>query len=416
MAGQDVEMSATRPIATVIAPAPRVVIMLVVGIVLVGVAVAFFSEFLLALILYLPNVCIGALLVIRRPRNPLGWLLMAIAWAFVGGFVPVPATAESLQAGTASAVAMLVAWWSSWSWFIAFAMYFVIMVIFPAGKLPTGRWHRPAGVAIAVAMVSVVLVALAPTIDVHRWEGASDGSAPTFTIASPLSFLPDEPPWSWLTRSQPLAVAVVLSLLAGGVGSMVVRVRRAKGLEREQLRWMVAALTAVTVTLVLSVVLSAIFGDAVPGIALLPVVVAFALPAGATAVAVLRYRLYEIDRIVSRTIAYGLLTVILVTTYASAILVLQGPLRSVLGGDTISVALSTLVVAALFQPIRRRVQRAVDRRFDRARFDAERTAAAFAERLRDEVDIAAVVSDLDVTVQSSLKPAKIGLWLRKGTA
>jgi len=144
------------------------------------------------------------------------------------------------------------------------------------------------------------------------------------------------------------------------------------------------------------------------------VVVTFALPAVATAVAILRYRLYEIDRIVSRTIAYGLLTVILVAAYWGAILLLQGPLRTVLGGDTISVALSTLVVAALVQPIRRRVQHAVDRRFDRARFDAESTAAAFAERLRDQVDIAAVVSDLDLTVQSSLKPATIGLWLRKG--
>ena len=130
-------------------------------------------------------------------------------------------------------------------------------------------------------------------------------------------------------------------------------------------------------------------------------------------IAMLRYRLYEIDRIVSRTIAYGVLTVILVAAYGSAILVLQGPLRAVLGGDTISVALSTLVVAALFQPIRRRVQHAVDRRFDRARFDAELTAAAFAERLRDQVDIAAVVSDLDRTVRSSLKPATAILWLRK---
>jgi hypothetical protein len=409
-------MTATRPIATTVSHAPPSVTLLVGAIVLVGVPVAFVSEIGLALILYLPNVCIGALLVIRRPRNPIGWLLMGIGWAFVGGTVPVPATAEALQAGTASLLAMLVAWWSSWSWFIAFALYLVITIIFPAGHLPTGRWRRPAGVAIAAALFAVVLVAQAPTIDVHRWDGSRDGLAPTFTIASPMSFLPDEPPWSWLTRSQPLAVSLVLCLLVGGAGSLFVRVGRASGLERQQLRWMVAALSAVTATLTFNVLLSAMFGDAVPGVALIAVIVTFPLPAIAIGVAILRYRLYEIDRIVSRTIAYAVLTAILVASYAAAILVLQGPLGTVLGGDTISVALSTLVVAALFQPIRRRVQRAVDRRFDRARFDAEQTAAAFAERLRDEVEIAAVVSDLDVTVRSSLKPTKIGLWLRKGTA
>jgi hypothetical protein len=408
-------MSAPRSNPAAVAPASRLVVTLVAAIVVVGLPIAFFSEILLALILYVPNVLIGALLVIRRPRNPIGWLLIAIGWAFVGGLVPVPATAESLQAGTASPLAILAAWWSSWSWFVAFVLYLVLMIIFPAGHLPTSRWRRPAAVAIAAASIAVILVAQAPTIDVHRWEGAA-GSGPTLTIANPMSILPDDPPWSWLTRSQPLAVALVLSLLVAGAGSMFVRVRRASGLEREQLRWMVAALTAVTASLAFNVSLSAILGDAVPEIALVPVLVAFALPAVATAVAILRYRLYEIDRIVSRTIAYGVLTVILVAAYGSVILVLQGPLRAVLGGDTISVALSTLVVAALFQPIRRRVQHAVDRRFDRARFDAELTAAAFAERLRDQVDIAAVVSDLDVTVQSALKPANIGLWLRKGTA
>jgi hypothetical protein len=412
MARQDASMSATRPIPGTVAPASPLVVGLVAAIVLVGLLIALVGEFLLALVLYLPNVLIGALLVIRRPRNPIGWLLIGIGWAFVGGLVPVPATAGALLAGTASPLAFLGAWWSSWSWFVAFALYLVLMIIFPAGHLPTGRWRGPAWLAIAGSSLAVLVLAQAPSIDVHRWDGAV-GPGPILTIANPFSLLPDEPPWSWLTRSQPLAVALVLGLLVAGAISMVVRVRRASGLEREQLRWMVAALTAVTVTLVFAVFESAILGDAAPGIALVPVLLAFALPAVATAVAILRYRLYEIDRIVSRTIAYGVLTVILVAAYGSAILVLQGPLRAVIGGDTISVALSTLAAAALFQPIRWRVQHAVDRRFDRARFDAEVTAAAFAERLRDQVDIAAVVSDLDATIRSSLKPAKAILWLRK---
>jgi hypothetical protein len=122
--------------------------------------------------------------------------------------------------------------------------------------------------------------------------------------------------------------------------------------------------------------------------------------------------LFEIDRIVSRTIAYGLIIAVLLVTYTGAILVLQGPLGAVLGGDTVSVALSTLVVAALFQPLRGRMKRIVDHRFDRARFDAERTSAAFSERLRNEVDIATVTADLHLTVRDALKPTTAALWLR----
>jgi hypothetical protein len=172
MAGQDAPMSATRPIPRPAASAPPLVVALVAAIVLVGLLIAAFGEILLALILYLPNVLIGALLVIRRPWNPIGWLLIGIGWAFVGGLVSVPATARELLGGTASPVALLAAWWSSWSWFGAFALYLALMVIFPAGHLPTGRWRGPAALAIAGASFAVVVLAQAPTIDVHRWIGA----------------------------------------------------------------------------------------------------------------------------------------------------------------------------------------------------------------------------------------------------
>jgi hypothetical protein len=139
---------------------------------------------------------------------------------------------------------------------------------------------------------------------------------------------------------------------------------------------------------------------------------AFAFFPIAIGIAILRYRLFEIDRLVSRTIAYVVITAVLVAAYASVILLLQGPLGTVTGGDTIPVAISTLVVAALFQPLRRRVQSIVDRRFDRARFDAERTSSAFSERLRKDVDIESVTSDLRATVRSAIAPSTVGLWLR----
>ena len=130
-------------------------------------------------------------------------------------------------------------------------------------------------------------------------------------------------------------------------------------------------------------------------------------------IAMLRYRLYELDRLVSRTIAYAVVTGLLVATYAGLILLLEGPLGSAAGGETIPVALSTLAVAALFAPVRRWVQRVVDRRFDRARYDAERTALAFSERLRDEVDLSTVTTDLHSTVRLAMAPTAMHVWLRE---
>jgi hypothetical protein len=133
-------------------------------------------------------------------------------------------------------------------------------------------------------------------------------------------------------------------------------------------------------------------------------------------VAVLRYRLYEIDRLISRGLSWGLLTGILVAVYAGAVLVLQGVLAAVTQGQTLAVAASTLLAAALFQPLRRRLQHVVDRRFDRAGYDAEWTAAAFAVRLRDQVDLASLERDIEATVTSSLRPGSAALWVRATTS
>jgi hypothetical protein len=132
----------------------------------------------------------------------------------------------------------------------------------------------------------------------------------------------------------------------------------------------------------------------------------------AAGMAILRYRLYDIDRIVSRTITYGVITGLLVAVFLVVNLALQAALSSITASNTWAVAASTLLAAALFTPVRLRVQGAVDRRFDRARFDSERTAAAFSDRLRDETDIATVISDLDTTVREVLKPTALSLWLR----
>ena len=211
----------------------------------------------------------------------------------------------------------------------------------------------------------------------------------------------------------PAAFFVASMVLA--IVSLVLRFRRSSREARLQIKWFALAASIAGVIFAFHTVLTV--GSASPPsnfqlLALLGIVALAGLPTAA-GMAILRYRLYDIDRIVSRTIAYGVIITILIVVYALAIVVLQGPLGTILGGDTISVAISTLVVAALFQPIRRRVKRIVDRRFDRARIDAERTSAAFADRLRDEVDIATITADFDATVRSTLRPATLRLWLRQ---
>ena len=146
----------------------------------------------------------------------------------------------------------------------------------------------------------------------------------------------------------------------------------------------------------------------------LPTLLAFPLPPIAVGIAIMRYRLYEIDRIVSRTIAYGLISATLVAAYAAVILVLQGPLGAITGGDTVAVAASTLVAAALFQPVRRRVQAIVDHRFNRAGYDAERTVAGLASRLRDQMDLPVVSTAIVDAVVQSVEPTGASLWLRLG--
>jgi hypothetical protein len=202
-----------------------------------------------------------------------------------------------------------------------------------------------------------------------------------------------------------------VSLLVCGVVAMIVRFRRARGIEREQLKWLVAslALTGVLVVAAVAVVVAVprvgagIWGLAVIGYATIP---------PAVGVAVLRYRLYEIDRIVSRTIGWAAVSAVLVAVFAAMILAAQAALAPVTTSNTLAVAASTLVVAALFQPLRRWIQARVDRRFNRARYDADITVAAFAGRLRDEVDLTQLATEVVATADRSVQPASIALWLR----
>jgi peptidoglycan/LPS O-acetylase OafA/YrhL len=193
---------------------------------------------------------------------------------------------------------------------------------------------------------------------------------------------------------------------------MLARYWRATGLLKLQMRWLVAALAAIVVAIAIGLIILAVAGDDAV-YAWIPAMLAYPLVPLAIGIAVLRYRLYEIDRLISRTIGWALVTAMLIGAFLLLVLASTELLQPLTGGNTLAVAGSTLIVVALFAPLRGRVQRAVDRRFDRARYDGERLLGAFGERLRDEVDLETVRNDFLATVDQAVRPASVGLWLRE---
>jgi hypothetical protein len=190
-----------------------------------------------------------------------------------------------------------------------------------------------------------------------------------------------------------------------GVAAVIVRYRRSAGVERQQLRWFVAAVAIGVVP----ITISPLGGG--PGAFLLAVLGLLLIPISVW-IAITRYRLYEIDRLISRGLSWAVLSGVLLAVYGGAILLLQTVLGGVIQGQTVAVAASTLLAAALFQPLRRRVQGAVDHRFNRARYDAERTSTDFADRLRDEMDVDHLRAALAITVGGAVHPDGVGVWLR----
>ncbi len=206
-----------------------------------------------------------------------------------------------------------------------------------------------------------------------------------------------------------MAAVTVVTALVGAALSVVVRYRHAGRVERQQLKWLLAVASVAVVAFTAAWVVN---DEAVSNVLYLIGFAAVpALPV-AIGIAILRYHLYDIDRIISRTVSWAVITAVLVAVFVGGVLGLQAALAGVTQAPTLAVAASTLAAFALFQPIRGRVQRAVDRRFDRARYDAERTAASFPDRLRGEVAIDAIAADLQTTIDGSIKPSAQSLWLR----
>jgi hypothetical protein len=336
---------------------------------------------------------VGALVASRRPAHPVGWLLLGVGLGLVVteliqvyvdyGLLARPGSLPGARylAGFAYSTALL---WVSCAGFV--------LLLTPTGSLPSPRWRWWARLATAAPVVMVVGAVVQP-----------DPLAPDYH-GNPLAV-----PALARVLGVPAVAGVVMVLvsLLVGAGSLVVRFRRARGTERLQLRWLAyaAALAAglLLVALVAGFLLAndnVTFASLALGMALLPL---------ATGAAILRYRLYDIDRIISRTLAYGLLTVLLGGGYAAVVL----GLGQLLGQDSsLVVAGATLAVAAVFQPARRRIQALVDRRFNRRRSDAARMIEAFSTRLRDELDLDTLSAELLAVVEQTMQPTKAWLWLR----
>jgi hypothetical protein len=347
-------------------------------------------------------VAVGALLALRRPRHPVGWLLLALGLSVLAAGVTTGYAGYGLLVrGEPLWAADYAAWWDDAGFVVWPALLGFILLLTPTGSLPSPRWRWWARVAATAPVVWLVAAALQPRPLNPPWQ------AVTSPLAVPaLAGLAGYASW--------LGLLVVGLALLVGAASLIVRFRRARGAERQQLRWVAfaAALSALGVVAVGAVVPVA----PQPGAELIVGVLfaaCLALLPLATGVAILRYRLYDLDRIISRTLAYGLLTVLLGGAYAGVVL----GLGQRFGQDSsLVVAGATLAVAAAFQPARRRIQQAVDRRFNRRQNDAAETIQAFSARLRDQVDLDTLSAELLAVVEETMQPTQASLWLRPSHA
>jgi hypothetical protein len=369
-----------------------------VGLVLTGLNGAFDRQFAGQLasaagaLLAFPAV--GALVAARQPHNPVGWQLLALGGLITLAFSSDAYARYTLATAPGSLPAGLLVAWAGGLAFapIAWILLMLVPLYFPTGRLLSPRWRLVAWAGAAFMVLAIVGNGLRP--DAVEVSGIG-------VVRNPLA-VPSAAHLGGVLIT--LALPFLVLGIGGAVAAVVVRFRRAGGVERAQLKWFTFAVALTP--------LPFIANDAAPRIANALFAVILPLVPVSIGIAISRYRLYDIDRLINRTLVYGLLTAVLGLGYVGAVLLLRPLFSAVTGTSSLAVAASTLAMAALFRPARRRIQHAVDRRFNRRSHDAARTIAGFSARLRDELDLDSLSAELLAVVDQTMQPTKVSLWLR----
>ena len=338
---------------------------------------------------------VGSVVTIKRPGNLVGWGLSLSGFGLLfGGVLGAYAELAVLAKPEAGLPGGTAAWAiSTGSWTPLMAGVFLLLLTFPQGRFPSRRWRR-----LAVAeLVGFAIV----------WFGITtspDLDPPFDAFANPLALTSND---GYLI---PFWLLIIACLLGAGAAAvhLLLRFRRSEGQERQQFKWLAASAGVLLLAFPFAAAFdySGVAGTVVGvGLTALPISVG---------IAVFRYRLYEIDRIVNRTIVYGAVTALLAALYFGIVIALQEVFSGLTRGNDLAIAGSTLAVAALFRPARGWIQAFVDRRFYRRRYDAQQTLEAFSVRLREEVDLAELGADLGTVVHDTMQPAHLSLWIRPG--
>jgi hypothetical protein len=360
--------------------------------------------FLLAVV---SNALVGAVLTSHRPRNPVGWFFVFSAASFAVSEATFRYAVYGLVIDPGSLpLARAMAWPATWLWVPGVVLVLVFLPLyFPDGRLLSLRWRPVMWLTIFVSGATVVIWAFLPGKVGDAWD-----------ITNPLGLAALRPAIGGLeVVMEVLFVGFILS----SVVSLVVRSRRSQGQERQQMKWLTYAAATVLGMVLLTTLLEAanlVFLSEMAGLATDLLIAGIPVGVG---IAVLRYRLYDIDVVINRTLVYGSLTALLALVYLGGVTATQAIFRTLTGEQEqpqLAIVVSTLIIAALFTPLRRRIQAFIDRRFYRRKYDARKTLEAFSIKLRDETDLKALNNELVGVVRDTMQPAHVSVWLRPETA
>lgn len=334
----------------------------------------------------------GALVAARVPRNAVGWIFLAIPlFGAMAGITELLAFQGLVYKPGSIPGAIVFAWLYSWTWYPILGLLGFVLLLYPTGSVPGPRWrYVPWALGVAVAVMTLGFMFKAGPLDEDKRLPSNPLGVSALTGV--------------FNGSENVAGLSIVALTLVAVVSVIFRFLRSRGDERQQMKWMAYA-TVLLIAGFLAQNMLHLGGDVVfaVGITTLPV---------ALGIAMFKYRLYEVDRVINKTLVYGVSTALLAAAYVGLVIASEAVFAPLARGSSVAVALSTLVVAGLFLPVRTRVQRFVDRRFYRRRYDAQRTLEDFSARLREEVDLDTLRFDLERVVDEAMRPAYVSVWVQ----